>query len=559
MMLNPESRNAPFQPFAVMNGRRTAIPEDFVQSDVELLGQLAEEVDEPVLKARLADLSWLLKKPKVPKDAALAIDAYSKSPLDEEHWFVDGRNQWARAIVLAKSLKDWNRLEGIEKALETVFNSAVISNGTFALQIARLLLDQGLVRTKSAAIADALSSAALREEDTKDFWRARDYYASASSWFERAGNKAGAIAMTVQVAECWIKEAQTRVSGASPSYTLAASFYENAIQTYRTVPRTERNVYNVDARLDELYRLLSEAGQKSLGELGEVSTPPIDISELVKAAKDSVRGKTTPEALMAFSKLYGGASANRLRDTSIALLREYPLSALFAATHISKDGRVIAKHLGTGFGSDESEDAEQAIWAKTVEGYTREISLVVQAQIMPAYETLLQEHRLTEYDFLSMLERSPIVPTGRERLFAKGLFAGFDGDFASAIHLLVPQVENMVRAHLKAVGVKTTNIDKYGIENENSLSTLINLPEVPKIFGEDLAFELTALFCDAFGTNMRNQIAHGLLDYGECQSAQAVYVWWFVLRLTFVTFWNSMHSPQPEALSENGLEISPES
>jgi hypothetical protein len=31
----------------------------------------------------------------------------------------------------------------------------------------------------------------------------------------------------------------------------------------------------------------------------------------------------------------------------------------------------------------------------------------------------------------------------------------------------------MVRWHLKAAGVKTTNLDKDGIENENSLSSLV--------------------------------------------------------------------------------------
>ncbi|WP_162062022.1 DUF4209 domain-containing protein [Undibacterium sp. KW1] len=31
------------------------------------------------------------------------------------------------------------------------------------------------------------------------------------------------------------------------------------------------------------------------------------------------------------------------------------------------------------------------------------------------------------------------------------------------------------------------------------------------------------LFCNAFGLNIRNQLAHGLLDYGECESAQSVY------------------------------------
>ena len=69
-----------------------------------------------------------------------------------------------------------------------------------------------------------------------------------------------------------------------------------------------------------------------------------------------------------------------------------------------------------------------------------------------------------------------------------------------------------MRWHLKAAGIKTTNLDSDGIENENGLSTLMDLPEVTQIFGEDISFELKALFCDPFGPNLRNELAHGLLD-----------------------------------------------
>ena len=44
MMLNPGSANEPFKPFMVMNGKRSSLPEDFQQSDVELFSLIAEEV-----------------------------------------------------------------------------------------------------------------------------------------------------------------------------------------------------------------------------------------------------------------------------------------------------------------------------------------------------------------------------------------------------------------------------------------------------------------------------------------------------------------------------------
>jgi hypothetical protein len=76
MMLNPSSANEPFKPFMVIHGKRSALPEDFQQSDVALFSQIAEEVDDVWLRARLADLVWLLKSPRSPQHALLAIDAY---------------------------------------------------------------------------------------------------------------------------------------------------------------------------------------------------------------------------------------------------------------------------------------------------------------------------------------------------------------------------------------------------------------------------------------------------------------------------------------------------
>jgi hypothetical protein len=45
----------------------------------------------------------------------------------------------------------------------------------------------------------------------------------------------------------------------------------------------------------------------------------------------------------------------------------------------------------------------------------------------------------------------------------------------------------------------------------------MELPEIETIFGKDLSFEIKALFCDPFGPNLRNELAHGLLDYEEAR------------------------------------------
>ena len=83
-------------------------------------------------------------------------------------------------------------------------------------------------------------------------------------------------------------------------------------------------------------------------------------------------------------------------------------------------------------------------------------------------------------------------------------------------------------------------MDGEGIETENGLSALIDLPQTTAIFGEDLTYEIKALFCDQLGPNLRNNIAHGLLEDQQADSIDSVYAWWLGLKLVFNTYWNSL-------------------
>ncbi|MFZ5899642.1 MAG: DUF4209 domain-containing protein [Bacillota bacterium] len=540
MMLHPSSLNDPFRPMFVMEGKRSALPEDFEQEDIEFFAQIVKEIDDPWLKARLSDLVWFAKRPRDPKFALIAIDAYRKIPLDTETWIRDGRECWERAIrlgiMLGKGAGD--RLREMEEALFSTLKGARPEDGFLALWLADLMMEAGLGRSKQPEIAKKLEGLATRFNDDGELHRAREYYDCAAKRYGKLGDDHKAAEMTVCLAEAWVKEAIVRMSSDTPSHMVVGMFLENAIHAYRRIPRKIRADFKVDERIQELYRRKREAGEKSLDEMGVITSPSIDITELVDNAKKAVSGKQLPDALAAFVDLYPGVRVDKLRTFAVDLLRKHPLQALFPATVVSRDGRVIAKRPGMNFGGEDDPENEATIWAEMIKHYGLEIGLVVQGTIWPALETLLLEHRLTERDLSAISARSPVVPHGREGIVGKGLFSGFEKDFVTATHLLVPQIEHMVRWHLKLRGVKTTVLDANGIENELGLSSLLDISEVDDVFGKDLTFELKALFADPFGPNLRNEVAHGLLEYDAAQSVYAIYAWWFFFRLVFKTFLN---------------------
>ncbi|HBO8906751.1 TPA: DUF4209 domain-containing protein [Pseudomonas aeruginosa] len=553
MMLVPASQNEPFRPIAVFHDRRSVIPDDLTESDIAFFSEVVDSIDDAWLKARLADLCWLKRKPKSVAHALAAIDAYRVIPLDTETWVRGGRECWGRAISLARMLKAGagDRAQQMEASILNALDTAVCQDGFLGLWLADLLKTNGMARDHRTVIAKRLESLAREFDSTGDMHRAREYFSAASDWYRLSADESKAAEMTVSVAEGWVKEAIDQTSLSTPSHMVAASFYENAIQTYRSVPRTERAAFRVDERIAELRTHLNDSGERALGEMGVISTPGVDISEIAENARKAVSGKSPIDALKAFANLHRGAGVDELRKSALNRMRQFPLQSLFAATVMSRDGRVIAKRPAMGLGGETTDSDEIAIRAEVVRDYGILVSIVVQGDIWPALEAMLLEHRLREADFVDLARNSPIVPKGREGLFGKALFQGYERDFVSALHLLIPQIEHMVRVHLKQAGTKTTNLDKDGIENENGMSTLMDLPEAETVFGKDLTFELKTLFCDSFGPNLRNELAHGLLDEDACHSPYAIYAWWLGLRLVFNTWWNAAHTINAETGSDS--------
>jgi hypothetical protein len=167
--------------------------------------------------------------------------------------------------------------------------------------------------------------------------------------------------------------------------------------------------------------------------------------------------------------------------------------------------------------------------------------------VEPLRNRILLEHRVTTDDLLAIVMHSPFVPSGREMLFARGLLAGLRGDFAVALHFLIPQIENSVRHILDQKGILTSGLDARGIQDDLDVNrTLREEPfAVPltEILGEDTVFSLRGLLIEQHGGNYRNRLAHGFLDDAAFFSPLCSYLWWVALRLCCAPLLGSMLGP----------------
>lgn len=511
-------------------GRRSALPEDFTSEELSFFENILSDVNEPWLKARLADLLWLLRKPKNPEHAKIAIDFYVFQSIDDETWHRDVNVCWERAARLCMQIGDYDRLSEIKNKLFAAFCAEYPRSKYMTLWIAGLLDKLKIDSDLKEAMATFLHKKANDLKEDGDFNSARSYFELASKKYQQCSDEQKWLECLLAIAECFELEADSRSSG---SNMVANSFYENAIQAYRRIPNRHRESHDVEGKIAAVRTKIRVTGKASLDEMALVSTPGIDISDIAKQAIDHVAGKhSVEEALMYFSGVFSGSDYKELAASAKELMQESLLSSLCGSSHMSSDGRVVAKTPAMNLNAGEDDSANQAVLHRQIQQqFAIEIQLVVEGQILPSLKQLLMDHRITKELMVAACHHSHIVPQNREQLLGYALWLGFEYDFGSAIHLLCPQVEHIVRSELKATGVHTSNIDKEGIENENGLSTLMELPEALQLFGEDLTFEIKSVFTDALGFNLRNEVAHGLLDDHSSSSIHSIYAWWMVLKL----------------------------
>ena len=280
--------------------------------------------------------------------------------------------------------------------------------------------------------------------------------------------------------------------------------------------------------------------------MGTFEIPFGDMADLTERARNHVTGKPAFKyALLYFTGLNPWHSYSELRSSAEHSKSTSLLSHLFGSSHIASDGRTIAitPSINPDAGDDDS-DNQTVLNTHIQKQYSISIVLTVRSILLPALETLLLEHRVPRAALESLCLHSTIVPDDRECLFGYALWFGFEYNFGAAIHLLCPQVEHIVRVKLQEASVNTSHVDQDGINNEKGLSALMDFPEIIDVLGEDIYFELKSIFTDTLGGNLRNEVAHGLLDDSSSLSGNTVYAWWIILKLVVESCINNKQPDQ---------------
>lgn len=522
---------------------------NLTDEQLDFLAEIAPEISDPELQARVADILWVRRRDN--RMAQLAISAYLQSATTLEspdHW-THCVDRIERALRLVRKIRHQD--EVVFAHIEAVLDRY---QGEDPLWLSAKLMNllQEYRFGEPAKYATLSEKAATLAESTSDWPRARTLWDIKARWHRMEKDYTKELDAWMSAAETYVKEAEAALTRTPPSYIVASHFLQQAVEAFRSIRGTKDETVDAKARAEEVHRLLLQYQEKTLDEMIISSHEIDDSSEQVEEARNHVRGKDFQEALFALALLGAPTDVSRLRHQVQQQAREFVVSHLFPVVMMNEMGKVIARQPGSVLSSN-PEEAEAATRFEMCRYAIYYQSLQAQTYIEPARAQINLEHGVRLNDILSIVSHSPFIPPKREYLFAKGLYAGLTGDFFTSTHILIPQLENSVRYIMWQRGIITSGLDDSGIQNEHNLNSTLYRPEITSILDENTLFDLKCLLVEHAGSNLRNRMAHGLINDGEFMSPLMSYIWWLTLRLCCLPILTHQHRVEQSQTSTDAI------
>lgn len=121
------------------------------------------------------------------------------------------------------------------------------------------------------------------------------------------------------------------------------------------------------------------------------------------------------------------------------------------------------------------------------------------------------------------------IPTERMPLYIKGIHAGFENDFITSAHILIPQLENSMKFILQRKEIITFKIAEE-VQHDNTLGGILD--KLIEQTGNSMYCEVKDFLTETHKVNFRNELLHGLLPPAKIYH-YGIYTWWLSLKLIF--------------------------
>ncbi len=277
------------------------------------------------------------------------------------------------------------------------------------------------------------------------------------------------------------------------SAMLGAAILQTAVDAYRNA-----GLQDDSDRVRVLMQTKIGESRKEMAPIEtEISIKKDDVETFVKSVVANDIGATFIRLAVEFLP-----KRSELEKATKKTLEGAPLMALMAQ-HIMADDRVAAI-----IGSVENDMFGRLFWQAK---FTFEFSNI---WLREALNRAIEVHNIVPEHFAGWANRHGLFDD--MGLLVQGLRAWFEDDHVKAVHILDPQIELAIRSIAGKLGKPVTKAHPAvkGASVVIGLGDILYSEEITQPLGPDLTLYFLALYADPRGFNLRNEVAHGLLNIG---------------------------------------------
>ena len=499
---------------------------DIVEENTKILKELSESAIEEINKAKINDFLWNVKNDFM--FAIKAVDAYKKH-IESTDIFINNFMAINRLIFISRTINSKGITQDVRKQLiKKVLDE---HNSTDYIEVSYLL---------NTALEEKVDTEYLLQYTEKIISsfddRSYDYlligelcdllekfYCEKNGWKkEKCITNPQLIKIRRRKIQSLLMMANSFTSSNPVEILRKVKYLKDAVKILKTINGTE-------LERKELLMEIEGLEKKSISVMPVIKIEH-DHTETVRLLRQQLEVLDKEESLCYFLSFIPFPEKKRLEE-SIKNSEGFA-SSLFSVGIIGKDGKPIAKSQPIKTANNEFD--KEAFQARLEQKAAKTINCFSQIVIGNTLNYIQSHFTIEENDIRKIVEGSVFVPSDRQESYIKGIMAGVSGDFMTALYILVPQAENSLRELAKMCGEPVYNINEEGIEELKTIHAILNLDGIKEKLDEDFLLSLKTVFCSKFGLNIRNNIAHGLFSDEQFQSYEALYTWWFILKMCYM-------------------------
>ncbi|HDF7758116.1 TPA: DUF4209 domain-containing protein [Staphylococcus aureus] len=210
-----------------------------------------------------------------------------------------------------------------------------------------------------------------------------------------------------------------------------------------------------------------------------------------------------------------------IEDLVDKLSKEFPLQGLISKGLLNDGKKVV-----------ETTTEEDNKTINFNSNYMHHLNINVKLLLKAIFDKLISEFEISTEDFMQKFNKWELLDNKNVPFIEHGISRFLEKDYLSALHILVPQFESTVRRMFSKAGYSTTSIRKGNTQQEVTFNEFLLRDDVKSTLGNDVHKLIQIVMVEQSGLNLRNEIAHGLIELSNINYTKCILVIYLFLILT---------------------------